>query len=185
MQKKNKLSLSVFKSVKTLCTAAFFCALCVVISYICKSFTVTMSVRITFENLPLILAGIILGPIPGLLTGLCADVVSTAASQFGFGGINPILTVGSACVGFLAGLLPRYIVRKRSAFQVFITVYFAHIAGNMIIKTMGLYFYYSTPPAEILIRIFVYIGIATVEAIIINLLLKSKGISKAIGELNK
>lgn len=144
-----------------------------------------MSVRITFENLPLILAGIILGPFSGLLTGLCADVVSTAASQYGFGGINPILTVGSASVGFLAGLLPRYVFKKRSAFQVFATVFCAHIIGNMIIKSLGLYLYYSTPPVEILTRMLVYLGIATVEAIIINVLLKSKGISKAIGELNK
>ena len=185
MQKKKNSKLKGFNSVKSLCTAALLCALCVVISYVCKSFTVTMSVRVTFENLPLILSGIILGPIPGLLTGLCADVVSTAASQYGFGGINPILTIGSASVGFLAGFLPRFVFKKRSALQVFTTVFFAHIAGNMIIKSLGLYLYYSTPPVEILIRILVYIGIAAAEAFIINVLLKSKGIKKAIGGLEK
>ena len=180
-KKKSKGNLRGFNSVKSLCLAALLCALCVVISYICKSFTVTMSVRITFENLPLILSGIVLGPFAGLLTGLCADVVSTAAS-YGFGGINPILTIGSASIGFIAGIVPRYVFKKRSTLQVFITVFSAHIIGNMLIKTAGLYFYYGTSPAEIGVRILVYIGIATSEAILLSIILGSKGITKAIGD---
>ena len=186
MQKKKndalKKDIKVFGNPRALCTAALLAALTVVISAICKSFTVTMSVRITFENLPLILSGYILGPWVGLLTGLCADLTSTAAT-YGLGQINPILTLGSASVGFIAGIVSHYIIPKKSALQMFICVFSSHIIGNMIIKTLGLYIYYRTPPVEIAVRILVYLGIAVFESIILSAIIKSKGIAKAIGDL--
>lgn len=182
MQKKN--SNVVFKNVKAMCAAALLAAIAVVISLICKSFTLTMSVRITFENLPLILSGYILGPIPGLLTGLCADLVSTSVS-YGIGGINPILTVGAASVGFFAGVIPRCLIRKKSTLQVLITVFLSHFIGNIVIKSIGLYVYYKTPPVEIVTRVILYLCIAAVETVLITIILKSKGISKAIGDIKE
>ena len=186
MSKKNnstvKRDIKVFKNPRALCTAALLAALTVVIGAVCKSFTVTMSVRITFENLPLIFAGWLLGPWVGFLTGLCADLTSTAAT-YGIGQINPILTLGSASVGLIAGIVSHYIIPKKSVVQMFITVFSAHIIGNMIIKTLGLYIYYRTPPIEIAVRILVYLGIAVFESIILSAIIKSRGISKAIGGL--
>ena len=181
---KTKISkdLRVFGNVKALCTAAFLAALAVVISYICKSFTVTMSVRITFENLPLILSGYVFGPWVGLLTGLCADLTSTAAT-YGIGGINPILTLGSASIGFLSGIVSHHIMKKQSALQIFVCTFTSHILGNMVIKTLGLYIYYATPPAEIAVRIGIYTAVSVIEAVILTVMLKSKGITKAIGAL--
>lgn len=185
MQNNNsKTKLRLFNNVKSLCTAALLAAVAVVISYICKSFTVTMSVRITFENLPIILSGYILGPFAGLVTGLCADITSTAAT-YGIGGINPVLTLGAGFVGFAAGIISHHIITKKSILQIFLTVFTAHISGNMIIKTIGLYLYYKTPPIEILTRILLYTGIAAAEAVILAVILKSKGIKKAIGGLTK
>lgn len=180
MQSKN--SNLIFKNVKAMCAAALLAAIAVIISLVCKSFTLTMSVRVTFENLPLILSGYILGPVPGLLTGLCADLISTSVS-YGIGGINPILTVGAASVGFLAGIISRYIIPKRSVIQIILTVFLSHIVGNVIIKTIGLYVYYKTPPVEIVTRIIMYLCIAAVESLLITVILKSKGISKAIGDI--
>jgi len=186
MSKKDSSSLSkdirVFGNVKALCTAAFLAALAVVISYVCKSFTVTMSVRITFENLPLILSGYVFGPWVGLLTGLCSDITSTAAN-YGIGGINPILTIGSASVGFISGIVSHYLVKKTSVVQIFLSTFASHMIGNMAIKTIGLYIYYATPPAEIAVRIGIYTAIAIIEAIILTIMLKSRGIKKAIGAL--
>lgn len=180
----NKNSNLIFKNVKAMCAAALLAAIAVVISLICKSFTLTMSIRITFENLPLILSGYILGPIPGLLTGLCADLVSTSVS-YGIGGINPILTVGAASVGFFAGMISRYIIPKKSTIQIFVTVFLSHFIGNIVIKSIGLYVYYKTPPVEIATRVMLYLCIAAIESVLITVILKSKGISKAIGDIKK
>lgn len=185
MSKKNNSfskDIRVFGNIRALCAAALLSAVCVVISYICKSFTITASVRITFENLPLIFSGYILGPWVGLLTGIAADITSTAAT-YGVGGINPILTVGAASVGFISGIVSHYILPKKSVFQIFTSTFISHIIGNMIIKTAGLYIYYHTPPAEIWIRIAVYTGIAVIEGVLMTVILKSQGITKAIGRL--
>ena len=187
MQKKNNSRFSkdilVFGNAKALCVAALLAAITVIIAYVCKALTVTMSVRITFENLPLILAGYILGPWVGFLTGLCADITSTATSQYGIAGINPIITFGSASVGFFSGVVSHYIIPKKSVLQIILTVFISHIMGNMFIKTLGLYFYYATPPIEIAVRCVVYVGIAVVESILLIIILKSRGITKAIGGL--
>jgi len=143
-----------------------------------------MSVRVTFENLPLILSGYILGPVAGLLTGFTADIVSTAAT-YGIGGINPILTVGAASVGFTAGILSHYAFRKRTLIHILATSFISHFVGNMLIKTVGLWFYYHTPPVEIITRIIIYICIALTEGLLLTTILRSKGIIKAIGAIYK
>lgn len=50
----------------------------------------------------------------------------------------------------------------------------AHIIGSMIIKSIGLYIYFSYPMRLILMRIPLYIVIGTVEGYIIYLLMKNK-----------
>lgn len=181
-ENKFKKDLLVFKNVKALCAAALLSALCVVIAYICKSFTITPSVRITFESLPLILSGYIFGPWVGFLTGVVADITSTSAS-YGIGGINPILTLGAGSVGLIAGIVSHYIIPKKTTFQIFAATFISHFIGNMIIKTAGLYIYYETPLPEILTRIGVYTAVSVAEAFILTALLKNQGISKAIGRL--
>ena len=76
---------------RALCSVAILTALTVVIAYLCKFLTITPTVRVTFENLPIILAGFAYGPVAGFMTGAAADLISTMISQFG-GQINPILT---------------------------------------------------------------------------------------------
>ena len=179
LQKKNNRF-----SVKTLCAAALLAAMAVVLSLVCKSLTITMSIRLTFENLPIILSGYLFGPFAGILTGLCTDLVSTSVT-YGIGGINPILTVGAASVGFISGIISHYILTKKSALQLIVCVFASHIIANMGIKTLGLFIYYHTPPVEIFTRILLYLGIATIESVLLVIILKSKGINKAIGALKQ
>ena len=68
----------VFPSVKSLTLAAMLVAMSVVIGIFCKTFLNFAGglVRITFENLPIILSGILFGPIVGGLVGAASDLVS-------------------------------------------------------------------------------------------------------------
>ena len=65
-----------FKGLRALCFSALLCAAAVVIAYLCKALTIGNSIRITFENLPIILCGYAFGPIAGLLCGACADFLN-------------------------------------------------------------------------------------------------------------
>ena len=176
-----KKDIKVFKDPKSLCVAALLAACAFAIAYICKSFTFTPSLRLTFENLPLIISGYIFGPFIGLLTGLTSDLVSTA-STYGLGALNPILTIGSAMVGLLSGLISHYIYTKKSNAQIIICVFASHIISNMIIKTIGLWMIFNRAPIEIALRALLYTGIGIVESFILIRLMKSKGIRKALGE---
>ncbi len=171
-----------FKNVKIMCFCAMLTALSVAIAWLCKMFlTVTPYIRITFENLPLIMAGYFFGPIPGLLCGLASDIISTAISQYGLGGINPIITIGAGLVGLIAGSIP-HLIGKKNGKVLFISVFAAHIVGNIIVKSAGLHIMYSWAIPLLYPRLPLYIVIAAIEFGIITVLLKNKVIAKVLNE---
>lgn len=185
MQKDKKTkfvnSLRAFKNVHVMCTAAFLCALAAVIAYLCKFLTFGDSIRITFENLPIILSGYLFGPFVGMACGVIADIANTSVS-YGLGSINPILTLGVGCVGFVSGAMSNFIIPKTSKACLPVSVFTAHILGNMVVKTIGKAVYYHTPVPVLLLNIPIYTVTATIELILLILLLRSKGIKKAIGK---
>ena len=169
---------------KTLCACALLVAATVVIGYICKMFLTFGAVRVTFENLPIMISGIFFGPLAGFMTGITADLVSTAVSQYGIGGINPIITLGAGAVGFVSGLISykRKEVRPKT-YIITCAVYLSHIIGNMIIKSVGLMVYFGYTLPAVLPRIPLYFVIGTIELIIIYILCRSKGFCKTVGGL--
>ena len=58
--------------------------------------------RVSFECIPIILAGFWLGPISGMLVGAVSDILGTVLS--GYGAYFPLLTVGPMLLGALCGL---------------------------------------------------------------------------------
>ena len=67
-----------FKSIKELTLAAMLVAMSVVIGIFCKSVLNFGGglFRITFENLPIIISGLLFGPIVGGVTGIASDLIS-------------------------------------------------------------------------------------------------------------
>ena len=185
MQKDKKTkfvnSLKAFKNIRVMCAAAFLCALAAVIAYLCKFLTFGDSIRITFENLPIILSGYLFGPVVGMATGIIADIANTSIS-YGLGNINPILTLGVGCVGFASGFISNFVIPKSSRACLPVSVFSAHIIGNMIVKSIGKFVYYHTPMPVLLLNVPIYAVTASIELILLILLLRSKGIRKAIGK---
>ena len=157
---------------KKLVFSALMVAVCVVIGWICKSFFTFGTIRITFDNFPLIFVGILLGPVWGALTGIASDVVSCFMSGYE---INPIITVGAASIGFVSGVVSRYIIKGRKFPSVLAITLLSHSVGSVIIKSVGLWTIYRTPfYAVILPRIPLYIVIPLVESYLIYVILKYK-----------
>ena len=180
-QKKGKL----FAKVKILCACAILSAAAVTIAYVCKFMTLG-SIRINFENIPIIFAGIFFGPVAGFATGVCADLISTAFSQYGIGGINPLITLGAGVIGLTAGFVFRIKpLNKKHGLRLTLSVFSAHVIGNMIIKSIALMIYFSYPLPAVLPRIPLYTVIALIELTAISVLMKSKGMQNAINSLKK
>ncbi len=165
-----KTNVAIFGNVKMLVLSALFVALSIVLGkYL--AFNLGDSIRISFENLPVLMSGIFFGPVIGGAVGLIADVVGSLMVGYS---INPFITVGAVCVGVVAGIVANIIKTKNVPFKVYPSVLIAHAVGSMIVKSVGLYIFYSTPIPILLTRIPLYICIGCVEATLITLFLSNK-----------
>ncbi len=163
--------------------AAMMTALSVVIGVFCKTFlNFGMGLfRVTFENMPIILSGLILGPIAGGIVGAASDFISYLFSAQAYPP-NLIVTLGATLVGVVSGVISRFVVKKRGTAQIILSGGAAHIIGSMIVKPIGLYQFYGT---MVLWRIPMYLVIAPIEISVICFILKRKNFARLVGYTGK
>lgn len=172
-----------FSSIRSLTFAAMLTAMSVVIGIFCKSFLNFGggAFRITFENLPIIMSGILFGPVVGGLVGAATDVISYFYSTQSFA-IDPIVTIGAAAVGLTAGLVSRYLIKTQSYRQIILSGASAHLIGSLLIKTTRLCSLYGS---VFLWRIPLYLMIAPTEILVICLLYKNSALRKIFDSIRK
>ena len=158
--------------VRVLTTSAMLTALSIVIGIFCKNFLdFGMGLfRVTFENFPIILSGIMFGPLVGALVGVSSDVLSYVLSTQSFA-ISPIVTLGAGLVGFVAGFVSHRLIKRDGIARIVFSAIFAHLVGSVIVKSAGLFVYYGW---LVLWRIPLYALIATLEIIILVAMYKNK-----------
>ncbi len=163
-------------SVKRLTLAAMLVAMSVIVGIFCKNFMNFGGglFRVTFENLPIILSGIMFGPIMGAAVGIATDLISYLLSAQIYPP-NLIVTLGAAVIGFTSGFVAKYMVKKNGYFRIIAAGSSAHILGSMLIKPVGLFTFYSW---AVLWRIPLYLVIAPVEIIILCLLYRNANFRK-------
>ncbi len=176
--KKQGTRISIFGTVKTMAVASMLTAMSVVIGIFCKTLLNFGGglYRVTFENLPILISGIMFGPIVGGVVGLAADIISYLLSPQIYP-INPIVTLGAFSVGLVSGVFSRYIVKKRGYARIIFSSLFAHVVGSMIIKPIGLFQFYGW---AVLWRVPLYLVIAPLEIIIICLMYRNHSVKKVI-----
>lgn len=173
----------IFKSVRALTISALLCAMSVVIGIFCKSALNFGGglFRITFENLPIILSGMVFGPIVGCVVGVTSDLISFLLSGQVYP-LNIIVTVGAGVIGLVSGIISRYVIRKNGYLQIIFSVSLAHFIGSVIIKSIGLFSFYGW---AVLWRIPTYLLIAGLEVGVICLLYKNSGFRKLMENARK
>ena len=167
---------AVRSALKRLTLGAMLAAMSVVIGMFCKSFLNFGGGlwRVTFENLPIILAGIFLGPLTGGMVGVVSDLTSYLLSPQVYPP-NLVVTFGAFAVGVTAGLMARFVVRERGTKQIVLSAAVAHVIGSMIIKPVGLFQFYQW---AVLVRIPLYLVIAPLEILLLCLLWRQKSFRK-------
>lgn len=133
------------------------------------------SIRISFENLSLLLAGYLYGPLAGAFCGATADLLGCLFKGYA---VNPLITLAAVIIGFCAGVFGRRGFFKKP--KLLLSVATAHILGSMIIKTAGLYIYFATPPAVLAWRVPLYIAIGALEYMLIRFCLSHKGLKELL-----
>ena len=166
------------KSIKALTTAAMLTAMSVIVGILCKNFLNFGGglFRITFENLPIILTGILYGPIVGGAVGAATDLISYFLSAQIYPP-NLIVTLGATMVGVAAGVISKFFIKKRGYAQIIVSGSVAHIVGSMIIKPIGLFQFYQW---SVLFRIPLYLVIAPIEIVILCLLYRNSAFRKVM-----
>ena len=95
--------------------------------------------RISFESVPVILAGMWLGPLSGAIVALVADILGTIIH--GYGVWFPPIALGPILVGVISGLSTKYVFRSdlsstRESWKVVATVLVAGIVNSFLIGTV-------------------------------------------------
>lgn len=176
MSKQNQAS----RTLRLMIICAFLSALSIVLG---KYLAVNIGdvFRLSFENLPVIFAGAAFGPIAGAAVGAVADLLGCLLVGYA---INPVVTLGAAAVGAVAGvyrLIPLSEGGVSRYFKVAVTVFSAHLVGSVGIKTAGLAAYYAMPYLVLVgWRSLNYLAVGALESIIIALLFGSRKIRHEI-----
>ena len=159
------------KNVKILAVSALFAA----ISFICGkflAFNIGDTIRFSFENLPLMLVGILFGPTVGAVTAISADVIGCLLRGYA---INPVLTLAAAFIGFASGLIFKAFKSFALPVRLTASVFICHAIGSVIIKTVGLCLWYNLPfYITVIERTLNYLIVAGIELAILIVLLKNK-----------
>ena len=144
------------------------------------AFNLTEFMRFSLENTTVIFTGIVFGSFYGAALGALQDIVGCIAVGYT---INPIITLGSAAVGLVSGLIYRVTKRLSAPVSITFTVFAAHAVGSVIIKSFGLAVFYALPyGVTVLWRILNYAIVGAVEVFVLYILLKSKPL---LAQINK
>ena len=139
--------------------------------------------RLSFENLPIIFAGIAFGPIGGALVGVAADLIGCVLVGYG---INPLVTAGAAVIGLSSGLASLACRRLPLGARVGLSVLISHILGSVLVKTVGLAAYYDMPIYALMLwRLLNYAIVGAAEGGLIYALLRNKMVRKQLLSLSE
>ncbi|MBO4492890.1 MAG: folate family ECF transporter S component [Ruminococcus sp.] len=179
-----KQDIRLFGSTKVLIVAALLVAMSIVLGKF-GAVNIGNSIRIGFGGLPIQMAGIFFGPVIGAVVGLVADVLGCILKGYS---INPIITIGSTCIGLFSGLVFHYALRPIKNHllpRIAISTVAAHIVGSMLITSFGLYAYYHTPFQTLILRVPIYLITAALETAVIYLMLKNKAFSAELEKVRR
>jgi len=115
------------QTIAKLCTAALLTALGILLTRF-FSIQLTLTIRIGFGVLPIMLAGLLLGPWWGAAVGAMADIIGFFVAPMGDFYI-PGITLSTAMQGFLPGIAAWHIFKNRG----FGAVLTAAIANSVVV----------------------------------------------------
>ena len=172
---------SVFGNLRVLA----FSAVLVAMSIVCGKYLAIRGgdiLRFSFENLPILLAGMMFGPLVGVAVGVVADLIGCVLVGYA---INPLVTVGAAVIGIVGGLVYRLAGKFSLFLRIVLSVVCAHFLGSVVIKTFGLAVFYDMPMMVLMLwRLLNYGIIGALEIVLIYPILKNRSIHSLLNQEN-
>ena len=119
-----------------------YCALLAALSVVLARLVIPMpaaDTRFSIEAVPVFLAGMLFGPMPGALVGFTADFVGCLFSPFGY---NPIFSLPPILYGLFAGLLRRFLCEKISPLRIGLGLLPPVVLGSVLYQSLTLSYMY-------------------------------------------
>lgn len=102
------------------------------------------ALRISFGEIPVILAGLLFGPLAGFMTGVAADLLGYLINSYGMP-YFPGLTLSMGLVGMLPALILQNVNGKISFWGLFTAITLMEIPVSIFLNTYWLTFVLGTP----------------------------------------
>lgn len=143
MQKQSKVMLTT----RTLAYCALLAALSVVLARLLIPMP-NASTRFSIEAVPIFLAGMLFGSLPGALVGFAADLVGCLFSGYGY---NPIFCVPPILYGLFGGIFRYYITQKPDLVRITLGWLPPVVLGSILYQSAALSWIYGDGTKESLI----------------------------------
>ncbi len=185
MQKSKRTNgqVAVFGTLKVMVAVSLLTAMSIVCGkYL--AFGVGNVLRFSFENLPIMISGILFGPVVGIVTGIAADIIGCIMVGYA---INPLVTAGAAVIGGVSGLIFSLLKgsEMKQGIKVVASVGVAHVLGSVFVKTVGLSAFYDMPLVLLMLwRLLNYAIVGTLEAVMIYYITKNKAVVSMLSRIN-
>ena len=124
---------------RTLVTCALLAAITVVLARLVIPMP-NATTRFSIEAVPVFLAGMLFGPIPGMLVGFAADAVGCLFSGYGY---NPLFCVPPLLYGLCGGLFRPLLARKVNIGTIALAFLPAVALGSILYQSWSLAFVYN------------------------------------------
>ena len=96
------------------------------------SVQLTNSIKITFYALPLLVAGILFGPLMGVTTGVVTGVILQLISPYGISLSSPFWALAPICWGGVSGVIYKICKNMNKWVAIVLAVVVASISANLI-----------------------------------------------------
>ena len=119
-----------------------YCALLAALSVVLARLVIPMpaaDTRFSIEAVPMVIAGMLFGPIPGALVGFTADFVGCLFSPYGY---NPIFCIPPILYGLFAGLFRNYLAKGVTPLRLVVALLPPVILGSILYQSATLAFMY-------------------------------------------
>ena len=158
-----------------------YCALLTALSVVLARLIVPMPnafTRFSIEAVPIFLAGMLFGGVPGMLVGFAADFVGCLFSGYGY---NPLFSLPPILYGAMGGILVSYTGKRIKLGPLIIAFFLAAALGSVLYQSVPLAAIYA--PLETFKASFVYFlstraiqfaVTSVIDVAIIYLMLKSR-----------
>jgi len=155
---------------KTLMLMALFAAVSIILTRFLVVY-LNSSVRISFGNIPIILASLLLGPLAGGLTAAVADILG--ALLFSPLSWYPPLTISPVIVGVLPALLKPYTLKEANFINIYLIILLTDLVAGIGLTTYLLSGLYGTGFLELLaVRAPLSLAVSIAEGIVVSILYK-------------